>query len=242
MSATLTYEPFRLPAGILAMAVHGAFFALLYFGVSWHAEPPQGMVVDIWAGLPAPQVEPVAVEPPPVEPPMPVEPVEPPQLAEPELPPKIDIALPEKKMPKIKPPEPVKFIETKPVPQKKNEPLRAEQNAQAEQAAQAAQERAAQAAATGKMVDEYKLKIIAKIRRNIVMPPDVQNNIQAEFDVVLLPGGSVLSVKLVKPSGSTAYDEAVERAISKAQPLPLPPDVAMFNRFRELHLIFKPTD
>jgi len=34
----------------------------------------------------------------------------------------------------------------------------------------------------------------------------------------------------------------VERAILKSQPLPLPPDVTLFNRFRELKLVFRPTD
>ena len=119
-----------------------------------------------------------------------------------------------------------------------SEAEKAQQDLQAEQT----RARAAQAAATGKMVDEYKLKIIAKIRRNIVMPAEVQDNMRAEFDVILIPGGSVLTAKLVKPSGSVAYDEAVERAIMKAQPLPLPPDVAMFNRFRELHLGFTPKE
>ena len=40
--------------------------------------------------------------------------------------------------------------------------------------------------------------IRSKIRRNIVMPPDVPDNMQAEFKVILLPGGSVLSTKLIK--------------------------------------------
>lgn len=243
--STLAYpypEPYKLPAGVLALVVHGAFFALLYFGVNWHNEQPQGMVVDIWDGLPAPQVEPVKVEPQPqVEPP---KPVEPPKLAEPVVPPKADIALPEKKKPKIKPPEPAKLVEIKPVKPKKAEPVQVDQQALAAQAAQAeqARARAAQAAATGKMVNEYTLKIIAKIRRNIVMPPDVQDNMQAEFDVILIPGGSVLSSRLVKPSGSAAYDDAVDRAISKAQPLPLPSDVSLFSRFRELHLTFTPKE
>ena len=36
------------------------------------------------------------------------------------------------------------------------------------------------------------------------------------------------------------YDSAVERAIKKAQPLPLPPDVKLFGNFRELRLTFRP--
>jgi colicin import membrane protein len=34
----------------------------------------------------------------------------------------------------------------------------------------------------------------------------------------------------------------VERAILRAQPLPLPPDPALFKDFRELNLIFRPKE
>ncbi len=116
------------------------------------------------------------------------------------------------------------------------EPARAEQKAQAEQE----RARAAQAAAIGKAVSEYKAKIIAKIRRNIVLLPDISSDVIAEFEVTLLPGGMVLNAKLVKTSGSAAYDTAVERAIKKAEPFPVPPDIALFDMFRELHLKFSP--
>ena len=52
-----------------------------------------------------------------------------------------------------------------------------------------------------------------------------------------LPISSV--VKLRKPSGNAAYDSAVERAINRAQPLPMPPDPALVKEFRELNLKFK---
>ena len=52
MNATLIYEPFRLPAGILAFAVHAAFFVLLYFGFSWQTFPPATMSVELWQSLP----------------------------------------------------------------------------------------------------------------------------------------------------------------------------------------------
>ena len=249
MSAITYSEPYKLPAGALALAVHAVFFALLYFGISWRTEPPQGMVVDLWESLPAPEVARVKVELPPVEQVEPPKPVEPPKQVEPVqpvAPPKADIELTEKKKPKAKPVEIKKPVEVKkPIQQKKTEPVRVDQNAQADpNAAQAelARARAEQAAAIGRVVDEHKARIIAKIRRNIVMPPDVPDNARAEFDVTLLPGGSVLSAKLTKPSGKEAYDSAVERAIFKAQPLPLPADVALFNKFRELHLIFSPKE
>lgn len=247
-------EPYRLPAGLLALAVHAGFFALIYFGINWRAEPPQGMVVDIWESLPQAEVAPAKVAPPPaepIEPPKPAEPpkpVEPPKSAEPEkpaTPPKAEIELAEKKKPKIKPAEIKKPAETrKQAEQKKIEEERAAQAEQAARAEQAERERARaeQAAAIGKVVDEHKARIIAKIRRNIVMPPDVPDNARAEFEVTLLPGGAVLSAKLVQPSGKDAYDSAVERAILKSQPLPLPADVALFNKFRELRLKFSPKE
>ncbi len=256
MSAAVYAEPYKLPAGALALAVHGAFFALLYFGVSWQTQPPQGMVVDIWDSLPEMKHTPAKFAPPEVAQVEPQKPVEPPKLVEPVppvAPPKADIELAVKKKPQAKPVEIKKPVEHKkpPVEQKKpiepkiTEAEKAQQAAQAEQSrVQAEQDRvrAEQAAAIGRVVDEHKARIVAKIRRNIVMPPDVPDNAKAEFDVTLIPGGSVLNAKLVKPSGNAAYDAAVERAILKAQPLPLPPDVALFNKFRELHLIFSPKE
>jgi len=218
---------------------------LLYFGVSWQAQPPQGMVVDIWDSLPESQIVPVMVEPPPLpqaEPP-PLAKVEPPppvKIVPASPPPKADIEI-EKKKPPAKPVEiraPV--VPPKAVVPEKTDTAQVDLNAQAEQQAMAEQQRvrAEQAAAIGRVMDEHKARIVAKIRRNIVMPPDVPDNAKAEFDVTLLPGGLVLSVKLVKTSGVAAYDSAVERAILKAQPLPLPPDGSLFSRFRELHLKF----
>ena len=250
--STLTYsyaDHSQLPAGILTLVVHVVFFSLLYIGVSWPNDPPKGIEVEIWSELPAPLVKQAAMEPPPPSPPVePVKPIETPKLAEPIEPPKVDIVLPVKKKPPLKLPKPVKPVEAKPVQPKKTEHVQENSHAQAMQAeqaaqiAQAAQARAAQGAATNKIVDEYVSRIRAKIKRNIVIPPDVQDNIQAEFKVVLIPGGSVLSTRLVKSSGNSAYDEAVDRAISKADPLPLPPDVSLFNRFRELHLTFTPKE
>lgn len=232
--STLAYsysEPYKLPAGILALVVHGIFFALLYFGINWHTEPSQGMVVDIWDSLP--QVTPVRTEPPLAEPPKPIEPA---KLSKPLTQPKADIVLPEKK--KMPVPELKKPVEIQPKPVDKK--VLEAQTAQTEQERVRAEQAAAAATAIANEIGKYKGLITAKIRRNIVMPPDVPDNAQAEFDVILLPGGSVLSVRLTRSSGNAAYDNAVERAISKAQPLPLPPNVTLFNQFRELHLIFTP--
>ncbi|TCV83797.1 cell envelope integrity protein TolA [Sulfurirhabdus autotrophica] len=106
---------------------------------------------------------------------------------------------------------------------------------------QAAANQAAQAASQSK-VNDFKNRIQSKIKRFIILPSDMQGNPQAEFDVILLPSGDVLSVKLTRSSGNAVYDSAVERAIYKAQPLPLPPEPSLFSKFRELHLQFRPNE
>lgn len=106
---------------------------------------------------------------------------------------------------------------------------------------QAAANQAAQAASQSK-VNDFKNRIQSKIKRFIILPSDMQGNPQAEFDVILLPSGDVLSVKLTRSSGNSVYDSAVERAIYKAQPLPLPPEPSLFSKFRELHLQFRPNE
>jgi len=258
MNATLSNEPYQLPAGLLALVVHVAFFSLLYFGFTWQIQPARTMSVELWRSLPEDEIAPPAV-------PRIAEAVQPVQPAQPEKLIKPDIALPDKKDKKkvetrtdVTKPE-IKKVETKTnqqilVEQKQEkaeqrERIAAEQAAQQaaqaarESAEQAARDKAAQDAAVDAVVNEYQAKIKAKIRRNIVMPPDVRDDALAEFSVTLLPDGSVLlPSKLIKSSGNAAYDNAVERAILKSQPLPLPADVAMFNRFRVLLLVFKPVE
>ena len=89
-------------------------------------------------------------------------------------------------------------------------------------------------AAKRNLIDEYKAKILAKIQSKLVLPPDLPNDPIAEYDITLLPGGEILSVKLRKSSGFRSFDEAVERAIILARPLPLPKDKLLFQNFRNL--------
>jgi len=268
MSAIATAEPYKLSAGALALLVHAIFFSLLYFSFSWQTQTPQGMVVDIWDSLPSePEVQAPAPVPAPVPPPIqavkPVQLPPPPPKVEPAplSPPKADIELRDKKK-KLKEEkerlekakeekERLEKAEARQQAEKRAEQAErrmeeAERQAQARSQSQAQSQRKAQAeavAASGKVVDEYIAKIAAKIRRYIVLPPGVSPNIKAEFNVTLLPGGEVLTANLAKSSGNDAYDSAVERAILKAQPLPLPPaEQNMFSRFRDLRLKFSPAE
>lgn len=248
MSAAVYSESFKVPAGrtstagiagALALLVHFIFFSLLYFSFSWHMQEPQGMVVDIWDSLPS-EIE-TQVQPQPEQ-------QEPVAVPKPQtVTPKADIELKGKKN---------KINEENLTPEKLKAKRRAEKRAeqaerrmeelerQAQARAQAQRKSQAEAAsASGKVVDEYVAKISAKIKRWIVLPPGVPHNIEAKFNVTLLPGGEVLNASLVKPSGNEAYDSAVERAILKAQPFPLPPaEQNLFNKFRDLHLKFSPAE
>jgi colicin import membrane protein len=49
---------------------------------------------------------------------------------------------------------------------------------------------------------------------------DVAGNPKAEFKVEQLPTGEIISARLVKSSGIPAFDDAVEKGIIKASPLP----------------------
>ena len=246
MNSAVYYEPRKLPAGLLALLVHIMFFALLYFGFNWNRQAyvPATMTVSLWSSLPQQVVKPAASTK--VEEAVPTP--QPENIAKP------DIAIPEKKKVEAKPVEPkpdkkealqraAEVARKKAEAQKAAEQLHEAQRIAAEQAAQKQAElvkQQEQEAALSKLIDEYKAKIQSKIRRNVVQPPNIRDDARAEFMVTLLPGGTVLTADLKKSSGNKQYDDAVERAILKSSPLPLPQDVSLFNRFRELDLTFKP--
>jgi colicin import membrane protein len=124
--------------------------------------------------------------------------------------------------------------------QKKEDEARLRQ--EQEEALRKIQEREAAQAAARSRLDAYSRLVGDRIKRYIVLPPSIQGNPEAQFEVVQIPGGEILSVRLKRSSGNPAYDAAVERAIHKAQPLPPPPDPARFSEVRELELKFRPKE
>jgi colicin import membrane protein len=96
------------------------------------------------------------------------------------------------------------------------------------------------AAARAKELLSWKERIGTRIRSKVTIPPGVPESAQAEFTLTIIPGGEVLAVKLKKSSGYRAYDEAVQRAIYAAAPLPVPGDPQLFQQLRELNLVFRP--
>ena len=210
-------------SGALALATHLLFLALLVSGVSWQQKKPDSAaIVDLWNNLPPlpqPEVQerPPEVKPPP-EPPKPVPKVEPKPVPKPEAKPvsKPDISLKEKQDKERKLKEQVEA--KKRADEKKQAALKEKQEKeekakllkeQEDAIRKLAEKDAAQAAAQLRLINEYKLRIRDKIRRFIVEPPNLQGNPEVEFEVVLLPGGEVLGVKLKKGSAIAAYDNAV---------------------------------
>ena len=112
--------------------------------------------------------------------------------------------------------------------------------AQADAEARGRAAQAAAGAARNKSQLDWIDKIRSRIRGNINLPPDIVGNPEAIFDVVQLPTGEIIDVKLRKSSGVRAYDDAVQRGILKSSPLPKPVPADLFQRSLELR--FRPLD
>ena len=88
--------------------------------------------------------------------------------------------------------------------------------------------------------DSYGGRIRGKIKPNITFDPSsVSGNPAAEVEVRCAPDGTIVSSKLVKSSGSPAWDNAVLKAIAKTEILPRDTDGRVHS---PLLLVFKPND
>lgn len=211
---------------------------------------------------PKPEPPPPKPEPPKPEPPKPEPKPAPPKIEpKPEIatkapekkpePPKSEPKPEAKPEPKPQPkPEPPK-VEPKPVakpepkPQPKPEPKPVQDDymkellAKETKAAQDARlesmlrQEAGRAGAQGDM-DKYKLAVAAKVRGNLLRPPGLSGNPEATFEVDQLPSGEVLAIRLKRSSGVADLDVAIERAIRRSSPLPLPANATLFQRTLEL--------
>lgn len=243
MAAAAVYrDPGEFPAAVLSVTVHVLLALFLFFGVRWQTRQPEAVVVELWD-------RPPVVQPPKVEEPPKVEPKPEPPKVEPRPEPK-----PEPKAePKPSKPDIAVEREKKPAPKKEEPPLKIDrQQAIREQLAREMEtvkrEREKrevlskfEAPPAGPRIDaSYANKIRTKIRSSVVLPPEVKGNPEAIFDVIQLPTGEVMSVKLRRSSGNKVLDDAWERAILKSSPLPKPDRPEQFAR--ELTLRFRPVE
>jgi len=250
-------EPGKKYALTFTVLVHVGLLAFLFFGVQWKRSLPEVMEVELWSPTPQqatyvppppppevkpeplPKVEPKPAPPPPKTPEIVTKlekkPEKKPEPPKPE-PPKPEPPKPEPKKPEPKPepkkPEPPKFDFDKELARETNN-LKARPTQQ--QMANAAAAEAEQRASSNKRgLADYASKIRGKVRGNIVLPPSIQGNPEAIFEVNQLPSGEVLAVKLKRSSGNPGLDTAIERAILKSSPLPKPDDPSLFQRTLEI--------
>jgi colicin import membrane protein len=224
---------------VLAAGMHAVLIAIMFLGVRFQSHAPTTVEVELWDTPPPPPQAEVKPEPPPPPPPK-IEPEKP--VAKP------DIAVQKKPEPKPKPkakPEPKRDRDSE---KRMREQLAMEQKALAVHDEQrkerelkaliAKQQQAARDRGLATWTDKIKSKIRSRIP--VQVADAVGGNPDAIFNVALLPNGEVLTVRMKKSSGNKAYDDAVERAILGASPLPKPDDASLFQR--QLELTFRPRD
>jgi colicin import membrane protein len=231
--AIVADEPSAVAPAALSALVHLALLAGLIFGIHWQSRHPDAVEVELWSQLPEVDTPPAVETPPKAEPKPEVKP--PPKIEQKAAKPDIAIER-EKKTPKKKDEPSSKFDMNSQIQQQ----LALEQKAMQESPRKDAPKQQAQAAAPASLDAGYVDKIRSAIKSNLVLPSELKGNPEAIFDVIQLPTGDVMSVKLVKSSGYQLYDDAVERAIRKSSPLPKPGKPEYFQR--ELQLKFKPQE
>ncbi len=224
-------EPGGAAPAALSLLVHGVLLAVLVFGLHWQSRHPDAVEVELWSDLPVvEQAEPKVEPKPEVKPqPKPEPKVEQKQL-------KPDIALErEKKLAKKEEP-PLKFDTT----QRIREQLAQEQKALQERERKDVLKQFTSPPTAGLPDAGYIDKIRTKIKTNIITPSEIKGNPEVVFNIVQLPTGEVLSVRLVKTSGNALLDSAVERAILRSSPLPKPDRPEQW--LREFNISFRPLE
>jgi colicin import membrane protein len=240
-------EPGMGRSFVLSGLVHVVLALVLVLGVRWQVHAPDTVTVDLVEAPPPPPPAPAPVVEAPKPPPAPVvkpEPrVEKPQIAIPEKPkpkPKPEVKPKVEAKPKADPDFQKRLREQVAQEQKVLDDQRKERELRELLARQQADAERTASAARAKALNEYVAAIQRKVRGGWILPQDLQGNPEAVFLVTQIPTGEVLTIKLLKSSGNKAYDDAVERAILKASPLPLPAAREHFSR--ELKLTFRPHD
>lgn len=261
-------NPLAFKAGAFSALIHIALLAAMLISFNTQTSQVANVAqVELWDSLPTPVLQPPVVK----EIPKPEVKEEPKEEPKPEsVVEKAEIEIKKKPIEKILPKPVEKKLVEKPKldptvekeKEKRDAALKALQNDVAEDttasdrkaqlkalaAALAADDAktntAATSAASSGEVNKYKALILAKIQRNVNKQLCGTGNPELVFSITLLPTGEVGgSPKLVKSSGLSACNDAVERAILQSQPLPLPPpDAKLFSQFRDLRLQFHPND
>ncbi len=90
------------------------------------------------------------------------------------------------------------------------------------------------------VLGEYVAYIADKVERNWLRPPGSAAGLKCTVNVKLIPGGDVVSARVVQSSGDTVFDDSAEKAVLRAAPLPVPDDPSIAKHFRDFNFVFKP--
>ncbi len=231
---------------VLTIVVHLGLVVFLFLGINWQSKPVGSLEVGLVGppSAPAPPAPPPPPAPPRVEtpPPAPEPPKAPlpkPEIAtkkEPEKKPEKKPEPPEKKPEPKKPEQPLKPVDTRKLfDQKLDQAIKRNEDTKKvnELLDGGGGRQAAGNPGNPGELDAYRAAIAAKVRQNLVAPPNLSGNPKLRFEIEQIMGsrgGQVVNVRLKESSGNRALDEAVERAIRKSDPLPPPDNPAIFNR------------
>lgn len=107
---------------------------------------------------------------------------------------------------------------------------------------EADREARAKAAATRQSeIGKYERLIRRAVERHWKVPSGADEKLKCVVQVRIIPSGDVIDVRLIKSSGSAAFDTSVENAVYRASPLPVPAaESGYFENFREVNFEFSP--
>ena len=135
---------------------------------------------------------------------------------------------------------------------KRKAELAAKQKAEAERKRKAEAEAAARARAEAELqaqleaervqgvLQEYMAHVAAKVENNWLRPPGSPGGLKCTVNVKLIPGGDVVSARVVQGSGDPLFDDSAEKAVLRASPLPVPTDPSVAKHFRDFNFVFRP--
>ena len=229
---------------VLAMAVHALLLLALNWGTLW-SQQPQDMSVEaeLWSAIPQPAAPKAELPPEPDVPPTPepepqpeppsavTPPVKPTEAPKPIVDPQIAVDKLKKKQAEEKQQQTQEDKKAKRKAQEKQEAKEAESRHQA-----AVKRLQSMAGSAGTPVDtgvapkasgpsaSYIGRLRAKVKPNITFPDNLLQNVvgnpTAEVEVTCSPSGKIEDVNLLKPSGNSAWDEAVLNGLRKTAMLP----------------------
>lgn len=87
-------------------------------------------------------------------------------------------------------------------------------------------------------MNQYQWQIQQRIERSWIRPPTARVGLSCELNVIQLPSGDVIDVRVGRCNGDDVVIRSLEAAVLRASPLPVPPDPRLYSR--NLKILFEP--